>query len=416
MTELARYENPFLTIAYVRNQDDQTGLCLFPKGTEPQYPGKGEFEPLVQLRLAGDEYAPGYSNGQTMRNSETARSLRFVSQTVHTLESAREIVTVVAGNGVEASHHLILPDRERAAVCYSTVKNLRDEPVTLEMLSSFTLGGLSPFFEEEGTGCFKLHRLLSYWASEGKPYSVTPEEINFERSWADNGNRILRFGALGSLPLQQYVPFAAVEDTLNNATWAAELCLASSWQLEFARKKAEICLSGGLADGDMGHWQKELAPGQSFTSPRALITAVNGGVDAAQRSICSWVNHSAPFHAQTEHALPVLFNEYCTTWGNPSLENIKAVVDRVSGHDLGYFVIDCGWYQQPGGNWGTDLGDWDTSAHMFPNGIDEAVRYIRAHGMVPGIWFEMENAGKSSALMEKPDWLLKRDGYVIRAV
>lgn len=415
MMELARFENPYLVICYVSNLDGQIGFCLFPAGTDPQYMGKGHFEPLVQIRLVGDDYASGYCNGQTMRNSETARSLRFVNQSVQMLENGREIITILSGNGMEVCHHAILPDAERTAVCFSTVKNIRDEPVWLEMLSSFTLGGLSPFFADEGSGHLKLHKLLSFWSSEGRPYSITPEALNFERSWAGHGNRVHRFGAIGSLPLQGYFPFAGVEDTQNHVTWAAELCLASSWQMEFARKNVEICLSGGLADGDTGHWKKMLAPQQSFKSPWAIVTAARGGIDAAQHNLCSWVNRHAPFHSPSEKRLPVMFNEYCTTWGNPSLENIKAIVDKVSGHELGYFVIDCGWYRQPDGHWETDLGDWDTSAHMFPDGIDEAAAYIRAHGMTPGIWFEIENIGSSSSLANKTDWLLKRDGRVIRA-
>ena len=41
--------------------------------------------------------------------------------------------------------------------------------------------------------------------------------------------------------------------------------------------------------------------------------------------------------------MDILYNEYCTTWGNPSYENLKRICDKIAGKGIRYLVIDSGW-------------------------------------------------------------------------
>ncbi|MDE5896408.1 MAG: alpha-galactosidase, partial [Clostridia bacterium] len=104
---------------------------------------------------------------------------------------------------------------------------------------------------------------------------------------------------------------------------------------------------------------------------------------------------------------------YCTTWGCPSAENVRKIIKAIDGFQIGTFVIDAGWYKPDGKGWCNAIGDWNESAELFPQGIREAVREIRAAGMRAGIWFEFEVAGRDSACFRREDLLLKRDGSVI---
>src|SRR5260221_14210950 len=53
-----------------------------------------QVEPLVQLKLMGDS-ASGFSQGLTMRNSETLSSLRYAGQEIHKNLGDIEIVTTL---------------------------------------------------------------------------------------------------------------------------------------------------------------------------------------------------------------------------------------------------------------------------------------------------------------------------------
>ncbi len=49
--------------------------------------------------------------------------------------------------------------------------------------------------------------------------------------------------------------------------------------MELYRRDDQLSLSGGLADREFGHWFKNLAPGETFTSPLAYVTTVKGNFD-----------------------------------------------------------------------------------------------------------------------------------------
>lgn len=105
----------------------------------------------------------------------------------------------------------------------------------------------------------------------------------------------------------------------------------------------------------------------------------------------------------------IVFNEFCTTWGNPSFENIQKICDKIAGKGIRYLVIDCGWY---GGakNWYRNIGDWDVNEKTFPGGLKQAADYIRSKGMIPGLWFEMENTADQSRSYQNTAHLVKKDG------
>ena len=108
---------------------------------------------------------------------------------------------------------------------------------------------------------------------------------------------------------------------------------------------------------------------------------------------------------------PIVFNEYCTTWGNPTAENLSRIVDAIRGHGFRYLVIDAGWYGSLREDWYNHQGDWEVNKERFPGGFSETVQKIREAGMIPGLWMEMELAGGGSrAFHEKEALFLRRDG------
>ena len=111
--------------------------------------------------------------------------------------------------------------------------------------------------------------------------------------------------------------------------------------------------------------------------------------------------------------MPVIFNEYCTTWGAPSERNITRILKAIKDLPIEEFVIDCGWYRPDGKEWNNAIGDWNESKKLFPEGIRKVAEKIKAAGKRPGIWFEFENVGRESNAFACEDVLLKKDGQVI---
>ncbi len=114
--------------------------------------------------------------------------------------------------------------------------------------------------------------------------------------------------------------------------------------------------------------------------------------------------------SKTEETMPIVFNEFCTSWGVPSEEKIKAIASILNGRGIKYFVIDAGWYAREGAHWSRSLGDWKVSEGLFPSGLKQTVEAIKACGMIPGLWFEMEVCAVESYAFKQTEFLLKRDG------
>ncbi len=454
---------------YLEPESGKVGFYLLPEAFRDRaFAKKGvQMEALVQLKLTGDVFGGSYGVGMTMRNSQTVRELRYCPETdgaqcceendgeivIHTplqaraacREDDRQAVSAVdaaktspaaeaestdsadiADNEVKTSpatgrtyrviHHL----RWRRGTPYvkisCTFENRSESAVTLEMFESFSLGGLSPYAEGSGYQKLYLHRIRSAWSQEGVHEVLPAEDLLLEPAWPPSPHsvRCERFGQVGSLPVNRFFPFAMVEDRENGIFWGAQVAHPASWQMEFYRKDDGLSLSGGLADRDFGQWMKTIAPGESFTSPEAIVTvAVTDSFDEAAGRLTSEELESFYQGPACEWELPIVFNEYCTTWGCPSHENITGILNQIRDRGFSYFVIDCGWYKEDGVPWDVSMGDYKVSKTLFPEGLEKTVEAIREAGMKPGIWFEIENVGNASRAYQMEEHLLHRDGAVL---
>ena len=384
-------------------------MTIIPAGMKDRVREK-EFqpEPLVQIHARGDHFANGYGNGHTLAGTSASKALKFLSQK---REGDAIITTVTDGNGRTVHHRAEWTEGLQAVTIKSVFENTGTEPVTLNLLSSLNLSGITPFTASDAAGKLKLHRIGSAWSAEGRLKTESIESAMLERSWTGHAMRVCKFGQLGSMPVRGYFPFAAVEDTEVGVTWAVQVACPSSWQIELRRKDDCLNLMAGLPDEDYGHWAKTIRPGETFETPEAYLTAGIGGVDEVSQRLLTVHRRNMP---RPDAELPVMFNEYCTTWGNPSHENLERIAECLDGKGMEFLVIDAGWYRKPGIGWSDCGGDWiPEEKEMFPKGLKATADMIRAHGMKPGLWFEPETCASNSDLFRRKEMLLTRGGAVI---
>nr|MCR4657587.1 hypothetical protein [Lachnospiraceae bacterium] len=95
-----------------------------------------------------------------MRTDKDSNRFKYDSQSVTEEVREKEIVTVLKDErGYSASHHLIFKEREKTLKSFCVFENKGDTDACLELLSSFSLGKISPFMDGDGYGTLKLHRL-----------------------------------------------------------------------------------------------------------------------------------------------------------------------------------------------------------------------------------------------------------------
>ena len=406
---LSRFTFGDIELIYLTDSENHVGMSIIPSSVfdMADFENK-QIESLVQLHIRGDGFPSGFAGGVTLSRSQSTQLLRLRSQETTGSGSEKTVVTYVEdGRGNTVKHLLTYQNGRRAFSVRCVYENNSGRPEVLENISSFSLGMLTPFGGVKDTDRLRIYRAKSWWSAEGRVESGTLLDYHLETSWSRFGVRSEKYGQLGSMPVRHYFPFAAVEDKTAGTVWAVQLACPSSWQMEFLRPGESLSLTGGLADYEYGHWCKTIAPGESFETPEAYLTAGAGSFDDVCQRLLDMHTFSDNIPGD---GLPLVFNEYCTTWGNPTAENIRKITDVIKTRGFDYFVIDAGWYCEQ--DWGR-IGDWDVSARRFPNGLKEAADIISDAGMKPGIWFELENCSGSSEAAKDPDMLLFRNGTPI---
>lgn len=362
---------------------------------------------LAQVKIRGEEgYVGLFGRGQTMLNSLSAGGFALEDQIVSE-QSEQSIVTTLLRNqkNCRLEHKLIWRRGGRAAEIRCAFINESQNDIVLEMLSSFSLCGLTPFEKGDTPKALLLHRLRSRWADEGRLETSAIEDLQLEPSQTKVSANSVRYGQIGSMPVRGYFPFIAIEDVKRSVSWGTQLACPGSWQMEAYRKDDALLITGGLADREFGHWTKSVAPGQRFEAPTAILSVGLGGVDEIAQRLTSWQYEPWARRSARERALPVIFNEWCTSWGNVSEGSVERVARAVGGKGIGYFVIDAGWYDS--------MGTWNVSPQKFPDGIKQTARMLREKGMIPGLWFEFECVEKASPAFSMIERMLKLDGYTI---
>ena len=369
---------------------------------------------LVQLKCMEDIYGGSFSQGRTMRSGHSTAVLEFIGQKVHKKNGGTSVVTTLQHpSGLRCEHQLSWQGNVPVFSSRVSVRNAGKKPVTLEMLSSFSLAGMTPYAHDDAPNRLLVHRYRSTWSAEGRLDTQGIEDLQLERSWIGHGIACERFGQVGSMPVRGFFPFVALEDREAGVLWGAQLATPGSWQMEVFRKDDFVALSGGQADREFGHWFKTLKAGETYDTPVATIGCIKGNIDQLAQRLSSAQEGSLANLPKIENELPIVVNEWCTSWGNPTQENLLALAKRLQGTPAKYLVIDDGWAERPGGGIQQN-GDWIINRKAFPDGLAATCQAIRDHGLIPGIWFEFEVCNPGSKAFSLADHHLHRDGRVLQ--
>lgn len=364
---------------------------------------------LVHLHLR--HHSRGVSGGMTMKYSQSTDCLRYESQSLLEDEASKTVMTkLVSPEGYEVFHSLTWIDGRKGLICNTNFRNTGQQPLILEMLSSFAFENLSPFQEEDGNGQMELHRFRGGWAVEGRHVRETLESLALEKAWCAPFTVSERFGSAGSFPVGRYFPLASVEDRKNKVFWTAQLCHNATWQMEVTRYGDNISFSGGLGDYEFGQWSRTVEPGEEFEAPTAFLSCVQGDIAKACQSVTDMQNTACDNYG--EKGLPIVFNEYCASWGDPTQDKMMNYAKCLDKKGIRYLVIDAGWSRDAREQRGN--GEWLADEKRFPDMRQMSID-LRQMGYIPGLWMEFEVTTEGSPAYSDAydDMHLKSNGVVI---
>ena len=370
-------------------------------------------DPLAHAALRGGDRGDGFAQGVTMRNHPCMAGARVTRHAAERLGEELVVTTeLTLAAGLVLTHTLRHRGGDPFVRVGTAARNAGPAPLTLDLLTSFSLSGITAFAAGPAHGRLRLHRFRSAWSAEGRPVTDTLERLQLERSWTGSTVACERFGQAGSMPVRRWFPAAVVEDAEAGVCWGAQLDAAGSWQLEAYRRGDFLQLSGGPADREFGDWGVTLGPGERFDAPAATLTCCSDGRDAAAQRLVE----AQRGHPGEGRPLDAVFNEWCTTWGRPTHAKLEAQADALKAHDVPWLVIDDGWQRGPERAGGGTQGDWDVDGEGFPRGLAAAADAVRARGLGVGLWMEFEVAMPGSAAFEgHAGAMLRLGGEVIRS-
>ena len=273
---------------------------------------------------------------------------------------------------------------------WTTVTNISHEAIGLEYVSSFSYTGL----KEKNLKILLPH---NSWVREVNWKEYTPDMLGLDRYTASSTKRI-SVSNTGTWSSKEYLPMAAAVSENEALFWQIENNGAWQWEISDIADMLYLKLSGPTEQENA--WYKELAPGESFESVKACISAGNS-FDAA---LCAMTKYRRIiFENNTCNSrLPVIFNDYMhCLWADPTEEKMIPVIDKAAAAGCEYYCMDAGWYSA--GTWWETVGEWQPQETRFPNGIKKVFDYIRKKGMIPGIWLEIEVMGINCPILAQFD-------------
>ena len=173
---LSSFQLNDIEVTYLMNQTGQVGLRMIPSSLRDRVTDNNRIsEPLVQLHIRGDRFAGRAVNGFSLSDTDSSRGMHYKDQTVENTGGTTVIRTVMEDDrNYRVTHILTYRAGDRAFSVQTIFENGSDTSLTLEHLSAFALGGLTPFGGRRETDRLKLHRAKSWWSAEGR---IVTDEI-----------------------------------------------------------------------------------------------------------------------------------------------------------------------------------------------------------------------------------------------
>ncbi len=296
---------------------------------------------------------------------------------------------------------------------YSKVTNEGHEVQTLEYLSSFCYTGIEKEGEANSDAKMRVRIPYNGWQKEMSIKEYTFGELGLAQTQPgvyQRTSQVLEVSNTGNWSSKKYLPLGYIANTQAHTSLFWQIEHNGSWHYEISDQNTHfyLCVSGPTEV--QSHWFKNLAPGESFES---VPVAVGVASDCFEEAIGELTRYRRMIRRpnQDNENLPVIFNDYMNClFGDPTTKKELPLIDAAAECGCEYFVIDAGWYAP--GEWWDSVGEWQECKERFPGGIKEVTDYIRAKGMVPGVWLELEvmgiNCEKAKAAPD--DWFFVRHG------
>lgn len=208
---------------------------------------------------------------------------------------------------------------------------------------------------------------------------------------------------LSSMP---YLPFFNLD--VSDEGLIVAVGWSGQWQVSFRRNT-----QGGMAlQAGMERTHLRLRPGEEIRTPRILLLGWQGEwLDGQNRFRHLILDDYTPRPGGKPLESPMII----ANWGSEPMAQQVEKVQAFASHQLPFEVywVDGGWAEGNRPNsfrdWTYQVGNWDESREIYPEGLEALSRVVHEAGMKFLLWFEPTRAYEGTKIhREHPEWLLGR--------
>jgi len=367
---------------------------------------------LFEVQACGQDWDDHHGNKYTGTNP--AGLLRYKSHYETRTLLGKRLEIVQEGGGLKITSYIQVIGKLSAIRTWTEVVSTSQKPVLLEYVSTAALPGASLGGSQVWDQKMRLHIADNTWYGECQWRSGSLQDFGLSRvcSTGFSLNRV-SISSQGSWSTLGHLPLGVLENTETGEAlfWQIEHNGSWHWEISDIANELYVLISGPTFRE--GHWSKRLCKGETFTTVPATIGRVKGNLTSALQTLNSVRRLIRRPHPDIEK-MSVVFNDYMNClWAEPTTGKLLPIIDAAAEVGCEYFVVDAGWFASLQETWWTSVGEWRESPDRFPNGgFVKVMDHIRARGMVPGLWLEMEVVGITSPVAKRfPDaWFFQREG------
>lgn len=360
---------------------------------------------ICEVQIRG-RMTRGHMGARHLQSSESGR-FRYVAHAIEKGERGALLTITQRSDLAELRSFFFVPKGTGTLRTWHEIENIGAQPFTLEYIGTYgelmmtepkTFGETEFWLPTNGSYC------ECQWSRA--PLSV----YGVFGGHNMKSQKKLCISNTGAWSTKTYLPMGAVKDR-NGAFTMWQIEANGSWSYELSDLYDSLTLHLNGPTFEEHNWQKTLKPGERFETVKAAVTRGRSFNEAA----ANMTAYRRAIVVNNRLAAPVVFNEYMyASWNTPSEKTAYALAPVAKRFGADYYVIDCGWHDEEPDPF-YYLGRWEESASRYPGGLKKTLDFIRAQGLVPGLWMEPEAVGAKgdAAKLYEEDAYFSRGGAVL---
>ena len=210
-----------------------------------------------------------------------------------------------------------------------------------------------------------------------------------------------------------YISFDGKLQEETGRVFAAAIAWSGSWEYSITTTQNNTVFFSAGVPGT----PTILKSGESYTSPKIVMTFSNEGAGQASRNLHNYGRMYGVYNGDKQR--PVVLNSWEGTYMDFNEAKLDTYIPDAAKLGVEYFVLDDGWFgdKYPRNNDSQGLGDWMVNKAKLPHGIEHLCDLCEQNGIKFGIWVEPEMVCPKSELFdEHPEYATELKGRNVQLI